>query len=213
MKAKPIYFTILFLALITISCNYFKKNKSFDYGNVENNIYTNTFFELGIQTPLNWVSQTNKQLANLNILKNDSLYNVDDIINPSDVDLAYLLTIFKNEVVANNDYNPNFILIVEKQNSDTENDNCSHNLSKIKDNLKQSQIQYNSFDEEFKRKIINNKEFYVMNCSINYLDKNVTQRYYSTCQNGYYLNAIISFVDDAQKDDLEMIVNSIEFNN
>jgi hypothetical protein len=215
MKTKPIYVSILFLTLVTISCSYFKK-KYFDFGSIESNIYSNTFFELKLQTPLNWHIQTNTQLTKLNILQSNTLNNkdnVENIINPSDVDLAYLLTIFKSDVLDTNDYNPCFILIAEKLDTIAENNNCLHYLSSIKEDLKTSQIQYNSFDEDIKKEIINSKEFYVMNCSINYIGMNLTQRYYCTYQNGFFLNAIISFIDEAQKNELEDIINSMSFNN
>ncbi|MCX6238486.1 MAG: hypothetical protein NTY07_13165 [Bacteroidia bacterium] len=78
--------------------------------------------------------------------------------------------------------------------------------------LKQSQIQYDYIDEEFKKEIIDNQEFYLMNCSINYMGLNIKQKYYSTIQNGFCLSVIISFIDDEQKNVLEKIINSMEFN-
>lgn len=78
--------------------------------------------------------------------------------------------------------------------------------------LKQSQIQYDYIDDEFKKEVINNQEFYLMNLSINYMGLNIKQVYYSTIQNGFSMNTIISFINDEQKNELEKVINSMTFN-
>ena len=52
--------------------------------------------------------------------------------------------------------------------------------------------------QEFKREMINNQEFYLMNASINYMGLPIRQVYYSTIQNGFCLSIVISFIDDEQ---------------
>ena len=77
--------------------------------------------------------------------------------------------------------------------------------------LKQTQMQYNNIDGDFEKVMIDNQEFYKMNLDINHMGLNIKQSYYSTILNGFSVNAVISFVNEAQKDELDKIVYSIKF--
>lgn len=65
--------------------------------------------------------------------------------------------------------------------------------------MKQAQFQYDSIDDEFKKIMINNQEYYLMNASISYAGYTIRQEYYSTLKDGFCISAIISYNDDEQK--------------
>lgn len=218
MKAKFILTGLVFLVVLTFSCNSSGngKPKDFDYGYVEDSNYINSFFGLELKLPSDWIVQTKEQTENLAKMGKDLVAGDDKtmkaVIKASEVNSANLLAVFKYEVGAAVNNNPNFMLVAENLQNAPGIKNGSDYLFQTRKLLKQSQILYDSIDEEFTKEIINNQEFYLMNCSINYMGLNIKQKYFSTIQNGFCLNAIISFVDDEQKNDLEKIISSIEFN-
>jgi len=202
------------LTLITLSgCN--SNKKIFDYGLVKNDIYYNSFFGLEVHLPSNWSIRTKEQLQNLaesgkNLLAGDDK-NMKTIVNAVDVDNAILLGVSEYEVGAAVKYNPSLMLSVENLKNSPGVKTGSDYLYHCRKLLKQSQIQYDYIDEEFKKEVIGNQDFYLMNASINIMELNVNQIYYATIRNNFCLTVIISFIDDEQKDDLDRIVKSMKF--
>ena len=216
MKRNLNFIGIILLTVLTLSCNTNVKPKDFDYGKVENNKYLNSFFGFKMELPSDWEVQTKEQMENLAkmgkelVAGNDK--NMKAIIKASEINSANLLAVFKYEVGAAVDYNPNLMLVAENLKNAPGIKTGSDYLFQTRRLLKQSQIQYDYIDEEFQKEVINNQEFYLMNASINYMGLSIKQVYYSTIQNGFCLSAIISFIDDEQKTDLEKVVNSMKFN-
>ena len=207
---------ILFLTIITIDCTSYDKSKEFDYGQVENNKYINSFFDFEITLPPDWVVQTKEQTEHLtqkglDLVAGDDK-NMKAILKASEINSANLLSIFKYEVGAAVEYNPNFMLVVENLKSFPGIKTGSDYLFQTKKLLNQSQIQYDYIDAEFKKEVINNQEFYLMNASINLMKLDINQVYYSTIQNGFCISVIISFVNEEQKKELDKVINSMKFN-
>ena len=215
MRTKLNLIGLVLLAVLTFSCNSNSKPKDFDYGHVENNKYLNSFFGLELALPSDWVVQTKEQTDNL-AKKGQELVAGDDknmkaAIKVAEVNTANLLAVFKHEVGAAVDYNPSFMLVAENLQNAPGIKTGSDYLFQAKKILQQSQVQYDYIDDVFKKEMINNQEFYLMNCSIKYMGLTINQIYYSTIQNGFSIGAIISYIDDEQKNELGKIVKSMEF--
>ncbi|MCH7774894.1 MAG: hypothetical protein IH784_10910 [Bacteroidetes bacterium] len=207
---------ILFLTIITIGCNSHDKPKDFDYGRVENSKYINSFFDFEITLPPDWVIQNKEQTENLAEVGKDLVAgddkNMKAILKASEINSATLLAVFQYEVGAAVEYNPKFMIVAENLKNAPGIKTGSDYLFHSRKLLKQSQIQYDYIDDEFKKEVINNQEFYLMNLSINYMGLNIKQVYYSTIQNGFSMSTIISFINDEQKNELEKVINSMTFN-
>lgn len=215
MKIKFNYIGLAILTTLLISCNQFNKTKDFDYGKVENGKYLNSFFGFEVTLPSDWIVQTKEQTDELSesgkdIIAGDNK-NTKAILNASEINSANLLAMFKYEKGAAVDFNPNFIIVAENLKKAPGIKNGGDYLFQTRKLLKQSQLQYDSLDEKFKKEIINNQEFYVMNASIKYMETNIKQSYYSTLENGFCISAIMSYVDDEQKTELEKVFNSMKF--
>jgi len=195
MKTRLNFIGLLFLTALITSCNSSGKPKNFDYGHIENNKYLNSFFGLELSLPNDWIVQSKEQTENLAKMGKDLVAgddkNMKAVINAAEINSANLLAIFKHEVGTAVDYNPNFMLVAENLKNAPGIKNGSDYLFQSRQLLKHSQIQYDYIDENFKKEIINNQEFYLMNCSLNYMGLNINQRYYSTIQNGFCISAII----------------------
>lgn len=215
MKAIPNVIVFLTLILFVSSCTQNVKPKKFDYGHIENNKYLNSFFGLELTFPEDWIVQTKEQTDNISKMGKDLIAgdnkNLKAVINASEVNSANLLAIFQYEVGAAVDYNPSFMLVAESLKNAPGIKTASDYLFQVRKLLKQSQFQYSNIDDEFKKEIINNQEFYSMNCSIDNLGYKINLVYYSTIKDGFCLGAIISFINDEQKNSLVKVINSMKF--
>jgi len=198
---------------MVLGCN--ANKKIFDYGQVENNIYYNSFFELEIKLPPDWNIRTKEQLQNLaesgkKIIAGDDK-NMKAIVNAVDVDNAVLLGVSEYEVGSAVSYNPSFMLSAENLKNSPGIKTGRDYLFHCRKLLEQSQIKYDYIDEVFEKEVISNQDFYLMNATIKYMGLNITQIYYATIRNGFCLTMIVSFIDDEQKNDLDRIVKSVKF--
>jgi hypothetical protein len=207
MKAKLNLIGFLIITILITSCTPNGKPKNFDYGHTENNKYFNSFFGLELSLPDNWIVQTKEQTENLSKMGKDLMAgddkNLKAVINASEVNSANLLAVFQYEVGAAVD--------AENLKNTPGIKTGSDYLFQSRKLLKQSQVQYSYIDDEFKKEIINNQEFYTMNCSIDYMGFNIKQRYYSTIINGFCLSAIVTFTNDEHKTNLEKIISTMNF--
>jgi len=215
MKTRLNLIGFLAITLLMVGCNLNGKRNNFDYGHTENNKYLNSFFGLELILPNNWIVQTKEQTEKLSKTGKDLVAgddkNLKSIINASEVNTANLLAVFQYEVGAAVDYNPSFMLVAENLKNAPGIKTGSDYLFQTRKLLKQSQIQYSYIDNDFRKVIINNQEFYTMTCSIDYMGYKINQVYSSTIKDGFCLSTIISFINDEQKNNLEKIVNSISF--
>ncbi len=213
MKGKII---LILLSIVIVSCKTNGIPENFDYGKVENNIYTNSFFNLNMTLPTDWVVQTkeqNDQLMKLGqeMLANDN-ENLKAAIKASEINTANLLTIFEHEVGSVVEYNPSMVLIVENLRFSPGIKSGKDYLTQSKKVLKQTQIKYNNIDDtKFEKVNVNKQDFYLMNLSLNHLNMNIKQGYYSILKNGFSINVIISYVTEKQKQELEKILNTLKF--
>jgi hypothetical protein len=216
MKMK-LNLTILFLVTIVLnSCNIQSKPKSFDYGRVENNKYVNSYFSFEMNVPSQWIVQTKEQMENIanegkNLVAGDDA-KMKAALNAADVNSANLLSVFQYERGAAVEYNPSIALVAENIKNFPGIKNGSDYLFQVRKLLEQSQLKYDNLDKEFLKEVINGIDFYKMNAEIQYGGLDIKQVYYSTISNGFSFNAIISFVNDEQKEVLLNCINSMKFN-
>lgn len=215
MKGNKSFILVLLITVI-FSCQTSEKPKGFDYGKVENNIYNNSFFNFKIELPSEWIVQSKEQTENLVEVGKKIVAGDDDnlkaVMKASEINSAYLLTVFKYELGSPVEYNPSLMLVAENLKLAPGIKKGNDYLFQARKLLEQSQIQYNNIDNEFEKVNFDHQEFYKMNLDMNHLGHNIKQSYYSTILNGFSVSAIISFVTDEQKKELEEILNSLKFN-
>ena len=215
MKTKLNLSGITILILLLSACGGDNMPKNFDYGTVENSVYSNTYFEFTMDVPDQWIVQSKEQNEQL-METGEKLIAGDDksmkaALNASDVNVANLLTVFKYETGSPVDFNPSYMFIAEnvmKAPGVKTGSDYFFNARKI---LEQSQTPYKHIDEEYSTKNLGGKDFYVMNTEIEYMGISIYQAYYCRVDNGFALNLIISYSTDDEKDELEKIVESISF--
>jgi hypothetical protein len=207
--------SIVYLVLIIFSSCENNQPSDFDYGKVKNNIYSNSFFNCEIKLPVNWTVLTSEQteaMANRGkqLISGDN-QNMKAVIKASEINTANLLSVFKYEVGAPVDYNPNLSMVAENIKDFPAIKNGKDYLFHVRKILNQSQLKYDYLDDDFREERIGGLDFYLMNTRLNYLGKTINQIYFSTIIKKFTFNIIISFTDSKQKDELMQTVNSIKF--
>jgi hypothetical protein len=221
MKTKQTipYLCIYLLTVIALSLGCSStpgKPDNFDYGKIENNKYTNAYFGCELSIPEKWVVQTKEQMEKLSQRGKDLLAgdnsNTKAMLKASEVKSANLLGVFKYEVGAPVDFNPNFMVIVENVSELPGIKTGSDYLFQTRKLLDNTQLRYDYIDSVFAKEKINGTDFYRMNASIKTAAAEVNQIYYSAIMRGFSFDIILTYNSEEQKQELLSVVNTLKFN-
>jgi len=215
MKTRFLLSGIMFFYIIILGCSGQESQVKFDFGSVENNTYTNSYFNFKMSLPTDWTLQSHEETEDImkegrKLVAGDDK-NLESAIKAAEINTAHLLVIYQYEMGAAVDYNPSLMLIAENLKNAPGIKTGADYLFHARKLLSQSQIQYDHLDEKFEQIDINGMIFYLMNTNINYLGYDIKQKYYSTIYKDFSLNMIISYVYDEQKTELEQSINSMMF--
>jgi hypothetical protein len=205
----------LFLITVLLSCSDQNKNlpDNFDFGKTENGSYKNDYFNMEVLFNPNWIVQ-DKQFMN-NIMERGSDLvtgdnkNLKSLFKASQVNTAYLLAVFKNEVGAAVESNPSFILVAENTKNLPGIKNGKDYLFHAEKLMKQTQMPY-SFEREVFEKKIGNSLFYVLEAGLDYMGEIISQEYISTVKNGFTLSFIITYSNEEEKNELYEVINNVK---
>lgn len=212
---KPSFLLLFIIAITTLHCNSQDQSKGFDYGQVLDGKYVNSYFDVEITLPPGWIVQSREQLEALTKTGQELVAGDDSqlkaFLKASEINVANLLAVYQFEHGSPVEYNPSILLVAENVKNSPGIKKGSDYLFHARNLLEQSQLKYDHLDKEFKKQVISSVEFYTLNASITYMNLNIRQIYYSTVLNGFTFNVIISFVNEEQKLELMKSVNSMKF--
>jgi hypothetical protein len=220
MKTKKLIgfylFNSLFLAiLLSTGCSKGKPD-NFDYGKVENNKYTNSYFGCEISLPGEWVVQSREQLDGLSEEGRDMLAGESSttkaMLKASEIRSANLLGVFKYQRGAAVDFNPNFMVVAENVSALPGIKTGSDYLFQTKKLLSKTQLQYDYIDTVFAVEKINGTPFHRMNASIDAMGTKINQEYYSTIMRGFSFCVILTYNTDEHREELMSMFNTLKFN-
>lgn len=188
---------------------------AFDLGKVEHGIYHNDFFDLNIPLPDSFHIQSHEETNQLLNLGLESLGNSDEEFKKklvaSSVKNAYLLTAFKYEIGTEEvDFNPSIIVVAENVQLVPGIKNGKEYLDHTQKLLQHTKLDY-SFKSPITEKKISNKTFGSMIGFLTIGGMTITQEYFTRVENGFALNIIISYLDEADKKELENVIQSITY--
>jgi len=177
-------------------------------GSIENGVYFNAFFNLQLQIPEQWIVEILGEIE----IEGDSLIkdNTNSQFNAEKqkVLMANLITIFKEN--KDDSFKPNLAIIVEHNSRYPNFKNEIDYLSQIK---KQYENVHATFSEIKKMKLKNNIECQTLNNTLVINDLKMKQTHYTLIRNSYFMDVIITYTNDIQKEELTSIVNSLQFKN
>ena len=205
MRPKHL-FLITLLAVFFVSCNKKKSQPlNFDYGKVENNVYSNSFFKFSIQIPPIWETLTQEQ--------NQNLMDVESADKKADVEhtSVNLLTVLQNDYENSGaDFFANLSIIAENLKGSDRVKNGTDYLMLTRIALDDTGIKREYPDRGTVIETINGIEFSTMR--VNTVDPSLkfSQKFYTTIINGYALTFIESFGDENQQIELNKIIQTLK---
>ncbi len=208
---------LLVFAIKVTNCRSQDTPKDFDYGQVENGKYLNSYFNFEITLPPNWIVQTKEQMDNMTKRGSDLIAGDDAklkaTLKASQVNVANLLSASQFEKGAAVEYNPGMVIIAENVKAAPGIKLGKDYLFQSRRILEQSQFKYDYIDKEFLKETVGGMDFYKMNAEITYLGLIIKQIYYSTILDGFSLNIIVSFINTEQQDELLKSIQSAKLKN
>lgn len=214
MKKGVLY---LFFSLLIVSgtgCKKQQKEKYFDYGKIENGVYSNDYFGFQITVPSNWVVQSDETMEELRKQGRELLAGDDERmkkrIAAADVNSANLITIFQYEMGAPVEFNPSMVIMAENLKNNTGIKSGKDYLFHVRKHLQTAG--YGTVSKDFPVKKISGREFYLMVMEVSsYTENAITQEYYAMIQDGMSLNIILSYNSEEQETALRNILNTLKF--
>lgn len=207
--------TILSLSILLIlsSCKEQKKiPENFDYGTVENGIYSNKFFNFDLSFDKDWSVQSKEEMAEMSKIGQDILIGESESLKKnfkaSQVNVAELFGVFKFPVGTVSVYNPSLIINAENLKDFPDVRKPKDYMDSVRNLLDQAPFTL-IYKKKLYSKIIGGKEFVAM--EIYNQDYNVTQEYFSTIHKGFAIVMVISYDDDDQKEELYKIIDNVKF--
>ncbi|MBK6275908.1 MAG: hypothetical protein IPF58_15025 [Saprospirales bacterium] len=206
---------LLILTAIYVFADNPKSNEikyPFNYGRMEDTIYTNPFFGFKVTVPSTWFVQNKTQIDFAITKGKDIIEFKDEILSKEmekvDVNSMTLLMVVKYEVGAPVAFNPSLMVMAENVLMLPGVKLGSDYLFHARAALNQSNIKF-SCDSTYEKKVISKVDFYKMSCNIN--ESIVKQEYISSILQRYALTFIITYSTEEERNELMAIINSAQF--
>ncbi|SNS70611.1 hypothetical protein SAMN05446037_10181 [Anaerovirgula multivorans] len=204
----------LFAILIT-GCGKNNIEKVISLGSVEGSTYTNDYFGSTFTIPEEWVIADEEEMEMITNMGQELIAGDDEELN-KEIDLSKEKTLnmvmaFKYPLTHTDGYNPNIMCIAENLNlvEGLAIKNGDDYLEYSKEVLQMSGMPY-SFEDVYTEKI-GGKEFHVLVAKLDFGVMEITQKYYSTIINKYAFNFIVSYSNDEELEELNGVLNTVEF--
>ena len=184
----------------------------FNYGKMEDNVYTNPFFGIRLPVPDNWNVQNNSQIEYVISKGKDVVQFEDELLNESvkniDINSMTLLMLSKYEMGAPVAFNPNITLMAEDVSMSTGIRKGSDYLFHVKNGLQKSNLQMTCTPEE-DPVTISGQTFYRLTCER--AESDIKLIYYTTISKRYAVSFVAACNTDEEEQELKSIINSITF--
>jgi hypothetical protein len=186
--------------------------ENFDYGSVENGVYVNDYFKMRLPFDASWDVQSKEEKEEITELGKDLIedQNFKRSIDASEISNANLFTAFKYELGTTENYNPSISVIAENINQFPHVKRGRDYLDEAKIIMEQMALDY-TFSYQDNPKILGNQSFDILNVEVDYFGSTYHQQYMSTITKGFSLLLVISYESDAQREELEALVDNIVF--
>lgn len=196
---KRIGFTIaLFTLLISMSCQEVSRGPV-EKGNLENGVYSSSYFNLRMTVPENWTVN--------NLGKVEKKAPATEATNSDTTLVANLLTIYQE--VEQEEFKPNLSIIAESFTLYPELKNEVDYLGQIKNQY----ANLNPITSEIEKTILTNDiECFTFDLTMTIQEMSIQQTHFALKKNGYFIDLVITYQTDSQKEELMKITNSLSFN-
>lgn len=191
---------------------------NFDYGRVENGVYSNAYFDFDIPLPADWVIRNREDMERIYEAghevvreKNEQLASQ---LEASKINRATLLSLVKStsDITADTTDTPgaSFSIVVENLSTHPAVRNSRDYLSQAAQLLEQSGLDY-TITPGFVSEQVGNRLFDRMDLRLLHNGTTVHQTYYVTIVRRFALCILLSYVEDADGLELKDIAAKINF--
>jgi len=187
--------------------------ENFDYGTMENGVYTNDFFKFRMPYDDTWNIQSLEQMNRTAQQGADMVINEDvkAAIEAAEVKTANLFAAYRYPLENPVEYNYSIIVLAENTNMFPQVKRGSDYLDEAKKLMGQTVVDY-EFPDAYTTTNIGNKSFDVMSVTGNYMGGQFKQEYMTTLLNGFSFSIILSYESNEQKQVLQNVVDQMTFN-
>jgi len=204
----------LLLIISLFSCK--NESSSFDFGQMNDSTYNNSFFDFAMEVPSStFQSTTNGKDAfifskGLPDVKPSDSESVE--FQPNEVDNAQLLIVQKLKPQKDVLVNANLVIMADNLSDDNPpfKDALDY-VQKSKKTLEGSGI-FKFEDGEIQEETINGKTFYALEGTLDANGIPIKQISYTTFSNGFALNSSIIYNDESEKEAFLDVFRTIRFN-
>lgn len=187
---------------------------SFDYGKVEGNVYTNSYFNFSFAMPEGWEVMDNTVMDSLREKTQQELEQSDPelakTVKAADVRTANLITVLYNADTSFWAFSPNLNFIAENVKIAMQIKNGEDYLESAKKNLGDLE-----FSIEFKGDIypvmIDGVQFHAFNIINHYSGLDIKQSYYAAIIHDFAFTFVASWVTDTQREILDRAIAEMHF--
>ncbi|QDO93504.1 hypothetical protein FNB79_05765 [Formosa sediminum] len=209
---KSLCYTLLFLCVL--SCKKEVKNlpEDFDFGETKDYTYTNPYFGLSFQYPEDWTQQSKHNIKAITDKGEKYLARentkMGSILKASQVNTAYLFSLFKHPLKSTQSYNASLSVVAENVSGTPTVKRGRDYLFNSKELLKQTPAQY-QFEETLDTKKLGGETFDVLRAKATFGAYNVQQEFYCLVRYGFSISFILSYTNDQEKAALHNILDTV----
>ncbi|MDD7887277.1 hypothetical protein [Flavivirga sp. 57AJ16] len=206
--------SILWIGLLVLGC---KKNTNvpmfFDYGSVKEGVYDNTFFKFKLPINPDWYILNNDEADRLyqsgNDLVSGNNESLKKTLDASMVNVAKLITVFKLELGATDDFNPSILINAENLKNYPGVDTPTKYLAQAKALIRRSAMDIEYIEEKDKVQI-GSQDFVFMSLKNKGYGYEILQDYYVTLKKGFAISFIMSYTTEEDKDVLYKMFDKLK---
>lgn len=216
MYMKNIIFLLFLFTSVHLFADSFKNDDKekypFNYGRMDDTIYTNPFFGFKIAIPSDWFVQNKTQIDYVLSKGKDVVTFDSEILNKAvksvDVNSLTLLLVYKYETGAPVKYNPSIVLMAENVLMQPGIKTGGDYLFHVRKGLMQSNLNFDCSESD-SISVLDEYKFYKIDCDVN--EGVIQQNYFTAIIKRFAFSFIISFSNETEKNELLSIINSTEF--
>ncbi len=190
--------------------------ENFDYGKVTNGVYQNAYFNFEMPVPNGWSVQNKQQVDQLKEMGRDMIgeknKELAEQVKAGEVRTAYLFTAFERPIdSATGEFNPSIMIMAENIAGANHVKDGSDYLRETKKAIERSNMGQ-EIDPTIHNVKVDGKPFGILE-TITPAGEGlkVHQEYYAHVQKGFAMTMILTYLTEAQGEQLKKIVNTINF--
>mgnify|MGYP000884226821 CR=1 FL=1 len=210
--------TISILLIVLVSQLFADNSKStdkkypFNYGKIQDNIYTNPYFGFSITVPANWTIQNKTQIDFVMSKGKDIIEFKDEAVSKAvdkmDISSMTLLMTSKHEIGAPVDFNPSIIIMAEDVSMYPGIKKGSDYLFQVKKQFQNSNMNY-TMAADYDSLMLSDIKFDVLACT---KDESIIHlNYLCAIRKKYALFFIMTYSNDDEKEELLNFVKTTQF--